>query len=264
MTAEHFPIEPWCLREPVLDLDRLARTESLFTVSNGHVGLRGNLDEGDPHVLPGSYLNSVYELRPLPYAESGYGYPESGQSVINVTNGKLVRLLVDDEPFDVRYGELRRHERSLDFRAGLLDRQVEWVSPAGQEVQVRSRRLVSLTQRSVVALCYEVEPVGAPARVVVQSELVADEELVQLAKGDPRAAAALSHPLESEEFSAEGTSGHLVHRTKRSGIRIAAAMDHVVSVPDGVTVDLRADAVADWARPSITCRLEPGQRLTVV
>ena len=264
MSTEHFPIEPWCLREPELDLDRLARTESLFTVSNGHVGLRGNLDEGDPHVLPGSYLNSVYELRPLPYAESGYGYPESGQSVINVTNGKLVRLLVDDEPFDVRYGELHRHERSLDFRAGLLDRQVEWVSPAGQEVLVRSRRLVSLTQRSVVALCYEVEPVGAPARVVVQSELVADEELVQLAKGDPRAAAALSHPLESEEFAAEGTSGHLVHRTKRSGIRIAAAMDHVVSVPDGVTVDLRADAVADWARTSITCRLEPGQRLTVV
>ena len=264
MSGERFPIEPWCLREPVLDLDRLAQTESLFTVSNGHIGLRGNLDEGDPHVLPGSYLNSVYELRPLPYAESGYGYPESGQSVINVTNGKLVRLLVDDEPFDVRYGELKRHERCLDFRAGLLDRQVEWVSPAGQEVEVRSRRLVSLTQRGVVALCYEVQPVGGPARVVVQSELVADEELVELAKGDPRAAAALSHPLESEEFHAEGTGGHLVHRTRRSRIRLAAAMDHVIRAPDGVQVEVRADAVADWARTSITARLQPGQRLTIV
>jgi len=47
----------------------------------------------------------VHELRTLPYAEAGYGYPESGQSVINVTNGKLIRLLVDDKPFDVRYGE---------------------------------------------------------------------------------------------------------------------------------------------------------------
>lgn len=225
MSRRPFPVEPWCLREPELDLDRLARTESLFAVSNGHIGLRGNLDEGDPHVLPGSYLNSVYELRPLPYAEGGYGYPESGQSVINVTNGKLVRLLVDDEPFDVRYGELRRHERCLDFRSGLLDRQVEWVSPAGQEVLVRSRRMVSLTQRGIVALCYEVEPVDRAARVVVQSELVADEELVQLAKGDPRAAAALSHPLQSEEHSAEGTGGHLVHRTKRSGIRVGAAME---------------------------------------
>lgn len=264
MRENRFPVEPWCLREPQLDLEALARTESLFAVSNGHVGLRGTLDEGDPHVLPGSYLNSVYELRPLPYAESGYGYPESGQSVINVTNGKLVRLLVDDEPFDVRYGELHRHERCLDFRVGMLDRQVEWLSPAGQEVKVRSRRLVSLTQRGIVALCYEVEPVGADARVVIQSELVADEDLVQLAKGDPRAAAALSHPLRSEEHGAEGTGAHLIHRTKRSGIRIGAAMEHVVTAPEGVEVDVRADAVADWARISITAKLQPGQRLTVV
>jgi alpha,alpha-trehalose phosphorylase len=264
VSGDAFPVEPWCLREPELDLDRLARTESLFTVSNGHVGLRGNLDEGDPHVLPGSYLNSVYELRPLPYAESGYGYPESGQSVINVTNGKLVRLLVDDEPFDVRYGELKRHERCLDFRSGMLDRQVEWTSPAGQEIKVRTRRLVSLTQRGIVALSYEVEPVGGEARVVLQSELVADEELVQLSKGDPRAAAALSHPLESEEASATGSGGHLVHRTKRSGIRVGAAMEHVVSAPDGVEVGISAAAVDDWARISITAKLQPGQRLTVV
>ncbi|CAN5211129.1 hypothetical protein BH24ACT10_BH24ACT10_04510 [soil metagenome] len=73
--TDDFPVEPWALREPQLRLDRLARTESLMAVSNGHVGLRGNLDEGDPHVLPGSYLKSVFELRPLPYAEGGYGYP---------------------------------------------------------------------------------------------------------------------------------------------------------------------------------------------
>ena len=264
MNGEFYPIEPWCLREPELDLGRLANSESLFAVSNGHVGLRGNLDEGDPHVLPGSYLNSVFEFRPLPYAEGGYGYPESGQSVINVTNGKLVRLLVDDEPFDVRYGRLERHERCLDFRSGTLERDVEWESPAGQTVRVRTRRLVSLTQRSIVALCYEVEPVGGEARVVVQSELVADEELVDLGKGDPRAAAALDNPLIGEESFAQGTGAHLIHRTRQSGIRIGAAMEHVVDAPDGVEVDVRSDAVEDWARVSITCRLQPGQVLRVV
>ena len=54
------------------------------------------------------YLNGFYEVRPLPYAEASYGLPEAGQTVINVTNGKLIRLFVDHEPFDVRYGELRR------------------------------------------------------------------------------------------------------------------------------------------------------------
>jgi alpha,alpha-trehalose phosphorylase len=64
---------------------------------------------------------------------------------------------VDDQPFDVRYGQVIAHERELDFRTGLLRRQVEWVSPGGQGVRVRSTRLVSLVQRSVAAIWYEVE-----------------------------------------------------------------------------------------------------------
>src|ERR1700739_1247441 len=95
-----FPIDAWCVRETGLDLDMLAQTESLFALANGHLGWRGNLDEGEPHVLPGSYLNGVYESHPLPYAETSYGQPESGPTLVNVINGKLIRLLVDDEPFD--------------------------------------------------------------------------------------------------------------------------------------------------------------------
>ena len=119
-----YPVEPWQIRETRLDLDLLAQSESVFALSNGHIGLRGNLDEGEPAGLPGTYLNAFYEIRPLPYAEAGYGYPEAGQTLINVTNGKLIRLLVDDEPFDIRYGELVRHVRRLDFRAGVLTREV--------------------------------------------------------------------------------------------------------------------------------------------
>ena len=136
-----FTEEPWLLRETRLDLDRLAQTESVFALSNGHIGWRGNLDEGEPHGLPGTYLNGVYEIRPMPYSEPAYGLPESGQTVINVTNGRLIRLFVDDEPFDVRYGKLNSHERVLDFRAGTLARQAEWTSPVGGSVRVRSTRL---------------------------------------------------------------------------------------------------------------------------
>src|SRR5438105_6180672 len=126
-----FTVEEWSVREKGIHLDTLARSESLFALSNGHIGLRGNLDEGEPHALPGTYLNSFYELRPLPYAEAGYGYPESGQTLINVTNGKLIRLLVDDEPFDVRYGRVEEHERELDLRNGVLRSHVRCTTPTG-------------------------------------------------------------------------------------------------------------------------------------
>ena len=181
-----FVVEPWAVRETHLDLDVLAQTESVFALANGHIGLRANLDEGEPYGIPGTYLNSFYEVRPLPYAEGGYGYPEAGQAIINVTNGKLIRLLVDDEPFDVRYGTLVRHERVLDLRDGVLRREVEWVSPAGQGVRISSTRLVSFVQRSVAAILYEVEPLEAPARLVIQSELVANEPVPEQTD-DPRA-----------------------------------------------------------------------------
>jgi len=227
-----FSVEPWCLRATELELAVLAQTESVFALANGHIGWRGNLDEGEPHGLPGSYLNGVYELRPLPYAEAGYGYPESGQTVINVTNGKLIRLLVNDEPFDVRYGELRSHERSLDFRAGVLHRTAEWVSPADCAVRVSSTRMVSFVQRSIAAICYDVEALDRPVRVVVQSELVANEQLPP-PDGDPRVAAVLEAPLIEEEHAAKGARAGLVHMTRHSGLRVAAVMDHVVEGPAG-------------------------------
>ncbi|HEU4542679.1 MAG TPA: glycosyl hydrolase family 65 protein [Jiangellaceae bacterium] len=256
-----YPCEPWHIRETRLDLDVLAQSESVFALSNGHIGLRGNLDEGEPHGIPGSYLNSFYELRPLPYAEAGYGYPEQGQTIVNVSNGKLIRLLVDDEPFDVRYGELRSHERVLDLRAGTLERSVEWVSPAGQAVRVRSTRLVSFTHRAVAAICYEVEPLDEDARLVIQSGLVANEQLPEM-RGDPRVAAVLREPLQSEEYLPNGDGGLLIHRTKQSGLRMAAAMSHIVDAPTETVV--RTEAFPDWARTTITCVLEPGERLRVV
>ncbi len=66
-----YAVEPWCLGETGLHLDLLAQSESLFALSNGHIGWRGNLDEGEPHGVSGSYLAGVYESRPLPYAEVG-------------------------------------------------------------------------------------------------------------------------------------------------------------------------------------------------
>ncbi|MGW5234755.1 glycoside hydrolase family 65 protein [Streptomyces nodosus] len=260
ITQTSYPVEPWALRERGLHLDVLPQSESVFALSNGHVGWRGNLDEGEPHGLPGTYLNGVHEIHPLPYAEAGYGYPESGQTVINVTNGKIIRLLVDDEPFDLRYGRLRSHERVLDLRAGTLTRTCEWTSPAGTTVRVRSTRLVSFTQRAVAAVAYEVEAVGGPARIVVQSELVANEQLPGH-DGDPRAAVVLEAPLEAEEHFAKSGRLRLVHRTRRSGLRVGAAADHVVDGPDPTTTE--SEAAGDLARLTVTSALAAGERLRV-
>ncbi|OBF60227.1 glycosyl hydrolase [Mycobacterium sp. 852002-50816_SCH5313054-b] len=261
ITEEAFPVEPWQVRETRLDLNLLAQSESLFALANGHIGLRGNLDEGEPHGLPGTYLNSFYEMRPLPYAEAGFGYPEAGQTIVDVTNGKIIRLLVEDEPFDVRYGELLSHERVLDLRAGTMTRRADWRSPNGKQVRVVSTRLVSLAQRGVAAIEYVVEAVDEFVRVTVQSELVTNEDQPETSD-DPRVSAILENPLEAVDHESTETGALLMHRTRASALMMSAAMDHEIDVPG--RVEFSTDARPDLARTTVICGLRAGQKLRVV
>ncbi len=253
-----FQVAPWELRWNTLDLDALERTESIFALSNGHVGLRGTLEEGEPRGLPGTYLNGFYEQHSLPYAEAGYGYPEDGQTVVNVTDGKIVRLLVQDEPLDMRYGRAVDHHRVLDFRSGTLRRDTVWESPTGRRVRVRTERLVSFTQRAVAAIRYEVEPMDGDVQLVVQSDLLANEPIVAASK-DPRVAATLSAPLVAEDAAARDYRAVLVHRTRKSQLRLAAAMDHELETHDGLRCEIHAEE--DLARLTAAVDVPSGSSL---
>jgi len=251
-----FPIEPWSLTEIGLEHASLGVHESVFALANGHIGLRGSFEEGEPSVIPGTYLNGFFEERPLPYAEAGYGFPEQGQTMVNVTDGKLIRLLVKDSPLDLNYGEIVEHRRTLDLRAGVLRRVTEWQSPGGRTVRVTSTRLVSLARRSIAAIQYQVEVTDdlGDLYVAVQSDLLANEA-GHTTSGDPRSAAALAKPLQSELAVARGRRAVLVHRTKRSRLRVAAGMDHVIEIPDTCTEDI--EAMGDLARYTLAARIPP-------
>ena len=97
---------------------------------------------------------------------------------------------------------------------------------------LRTTRLVSFVQRAVAAIEYEVETYGGPARIVVQSELIANEPVPETTN-DPRAAAALRKPLQGEFNGHHKLRAGLVHITRASKLRVAAGMDHVVERPAG-------------------------------
>jgi alpha,alpha-trehalose phosphorylase len=259
-----FPIEPWSLTEVGLNHSTLAVHESVFALANGHIGMRGSFEEGEPVVVPGTYLNGFFEERPMPYAEAGYGFPEQGQTVVNVTDGKLIRLLVRDSPLDLNYGEIIDHRRSLDLRAGVLRRETEWRSPSGRQVRITSTRLVSLVRRSIAAIEYQVHCTDdqGDLYVALQSDLLANADIMATESGDPRAAAALARPLQSEQAVAKGRRAVLGHRTRRSGLRMAAGMDHVVEVPDLSSEEIEANG--DLARYTLAARIPQGGTLKLV
>lgn len=253
--------EVWTVREPELDLERLAHNESIFALANGHLGLRGNLDEGEPAGLNGTYLNGFFEAHPMRYAERAFGFPEAGQTIVNVTDGKLIRLLVEDEPLDVHRGQLLSHERVLDLRTGILGRELLWRSIGGHLVRVTSRRLVSFRFRSVAAISYQVEAVEEPLRVALQSNLLANQTDV-ISTVDPRGAFALGTVLESRLHVHGGTRAILAHTTRSSGLSVAAGMEHIVHAENEVV--MRGESEPDLARLTLSVRLTPGKPLTVV
>ena len=253
-----FQIAPWELRWCGLDLEALHRTEPIFALSNGHIGLRGTFEDGEPVGAPGTYLNGYYERRALPYAEGGYGYPEDGQTVVNVTDGKIIRLFVQDSPMDMRYGRAVEHERVLDFRAGSLRRNTVWMSPTGLSVRIRSERLVSFTQRAIAAIRSEVQPLDADLDLVVQSGLLANEP-VPTRSNDPRLAAALDRPLVADFSAVHGFSAVLAHHTKHSGLRMAAGMDHALQV--NAPADCSIASENDLARLTIAVDVAKGDVL---
>jgi alpha,alpha-trehalose phosphorylase len=254
------PPEPWRLVEHAVDGEALGRLESLFSLGNGHLGLRGNYDEGEPRFLSGTYLSGFYESYPLEYGERGYGFAEDGQAVLGVADGKIIRLLVENEPVDVERGVVEDHERALDLRAGTLDRTMTWRSAYGHRIAVRSRRLVSFVQRSVAAIRYEVEALDAPLRIALQSDLVVNQRDREV-RDDPRAGRRLASALEPRIAVCDGYRTVLAHTTRRTGLSVASGMDHVIEGPPErrETVDVEDDL----GRVTISVRLEPGEKLVV-
>src|SRR5215207_5748435 len=155
------PAAPWRIAETRFSPDRLGALESVFAVGNGYLGVRGTPEEGAPAYDPGVILNGFYETWPIIYPEDAYGLARTGQTIVNATDGSIIRLYVDDEPFELSTARLIRFERALDMRIGVLTREVEWETGRGQRVLVRSRRLASLERRQLAALDYEVVALDA-------------------------------------------------------------------------------------------------------
>jgi len=255
-----FPVAEWQLVERGLAHGDRGALESVFAVANGYLGVRGAPEEGTPARDPGVTLNGLHETWPIVYPEDAYGLARTGQTIVNATDGSLVRLFVDDEPFDVATSKVVRVERVLDMQLGVLSRDVEWVTARGKRILVRSRRLASLDDRHLVAIDYEVVALDAAARVTVCSELVTHGP--EETSDDPRRGKGFAEKvLVPVSARAGGTRAVLELVTRNSGQQLACGMDH--HVDSAAPVELRASAEGDGARLDVLADLAPGEPLRV-
>lgn len=175
-----YPVEPWNITETAFSIEHNYRNETTFALSNGYIGTRGTFEEGYPFDvdtgLEGNFINGFYEREQIRYGEANFGSPLLSQSLLNLPNLKETRLWVDGEEFDMRTGCVENYSRTLHMKDGVLERALIWTSPAGKKVQIRIRRLVSMTRKNVMAMCYEVTPLNFFCEVQWVSRLNADVE----------------------------------------------------------------------------------------
>ena len=118
-----FAVEPWALRETELDLDALAQTESVFALSNGHIGLRGNLDEGEPYGLPGTYLDGFYEVAAAALRRGrATAIPRRARRSSTSPTARSSGCSSTTSRSTSATASCVSHERVLDLRAGVLRR----------------------------------------------------------------------------------------------------------------------------------------------
>ncbi len=223
-----YPHHPWRLVEKKYHPPRMAQMETLFALANGYLGIRGTFDEGTPVFQKGTLLNAFHETWPIVYPESAYGYASTGQTIVNAPDATLIRLYVDDEPFDLARATLVDYERALDMRTGLLERDVTWETGSGKRIRVHSRRLVSFEHRHVAAVSYEVTLLNAAAPIVISSELRYEDEPRPL-EGDPRGSRAFAgRVLLPQGSRASGGMAILMAKTRTSRMTLACGMDHQI------------------------------------
>ena len=257
-----YPIEEWRLAERTFAPQFLPQGETIFAIANGYLGMRGTYEERDPAYRHGTFVNGFHEIWPIPYGERAFGFATTGQTIVNLPDGKIIRLYVDDEPFDLGSARILRYERALDMRAGTLDREILWETPAGRQVLVQTRRLVSFHEKHIAAIQYRVTVLNARASLVLVSEIVNHPPIGEGGEDDPRLARALSHQV----LVPRGITGTdhrvlLTYRTKSSGMGLACGMDHTLETE--CASFFKSNWGEDSARVVFHIDAEPGKPVTL-
>jgi alpha,alpha-trehalose phosphorylase len=236
LPPEHlYPADEWCIVETRYSDEFVGLTETVFSLGNGFVGVRGSFEEGRPALVPGTFVNGFHETWPIMHAEGAPALAKTGQTIVNVPDTTIIKLYVDDEPFYLPTARLQEYGRILDMRTGTLTRELIWATDTGKHVRIRSRRMVSLEHRHLVAMTYEVTMLDESAPIAVSSLVLNRQDtrqagdLPEYRPGDPRLATVLPHRvLNVRAAELDGQRILLGYQTTSSGMTLGVGVDHVI------------------------------------
>ena len=173
MNQNYIKPDNWSILEEGFDTQRVQASESLFSLGNGAMGQRANFEETyTGPSFQGSYIGGVYYPDKTKVGWWKNGYPEYFAKVLNAPNWIGINLSINGEVLDLyRCKQVRDFRRELNMKEGWYGRSFVAVMPNALEVAVNVVRFLSVEQKELGAIHYEVEVLNADATVSLEPYL---------------------------------------------------------------------------------------------
>lgn len=227
----YFVVDPWKVIEKGFDPAYSRVSESVFSLANESMGVRGCFDEGGSvDSLRGAYVNGVFEMEQL--NRSYRGIIDKSHFMIPCAEWLMCRIALDSEVLDLGKVQFSDFTRELDMRAGTLNRSFVWTTASGKAIKLTFLRFVDMVNRERAYQRITFEPLNFSGCV----EFATDVSFDTMHEGRQKCF------WQDARVEAEGGKMLLQARTGQSGQEVFA----------GALVDLPAAAVASTEAKSAT------------
>lgn len=213
------------------DNSQLLLKESLFHNANGYLGVRSSLEEGVPagfQTVRGTYINGFYDLVEMKQAEKLYGLVEEKQTMLNVVDTQGIKLLVDEEEFNLFSGTLLKNIRRLDMQKGITSREILWQSPQGKQVEILIQRMASFVRLPLFLIDYRVKLLNCDAKITFHSSHIGEVSNFS-DPNDPRVAAEAINHLVVTKVRHDEDRSLIESHTLKSGLTICSGVRNVLA-----------------------------------
>ncbi|HPQ13537.1 MAG TPA: family 65 glycosyl hydrolase domain-containing protein [Paludibacteraceae bacterium] len=158
--------DPWCIIEEGFHPEKQLASESIFSLSNGHMGQRANFEEYySGETMLGSYVAGIYYPEKAERGSWKNGYSEFNDKIVNAPNWTVISVRLNDERLDIGEWDLANFKRVLNMREGYLERTFEATSFKGHRIQVTVKRFLSMAENEIGVISYTVKSLNYDGRI---------------------------------------------------------------------------------------------------
>lgn len=170
--TRYLRLHPWEITEEGFHPEHALVSESIFSLANEYMGVRGYFEEGyGGDRLIGSYVNGVFEEKTIEHPAYFNGFATRFCFMVNTVDWLCTRIELDGERLDMAVSEVTSFTRTLDMKRGLLTRSVTWKTRTGKIVEIVFQRFLSMVDPHMGVQRVTFKPVNFSGSLTVDAGL---------------------------------------------------------------------------------------------